>query len=275
MGNLTLTDANEVPGIEGVLQAYSQCVSKVQLYGPTYFHEIIQTAASSAASMTNDNESEQNYFILLIITDGIINDMKQTIDAIVGATELPLSIIIVGVGDADFSAMDKLDADDVPLKASNGKVMKRDIVQFVPFNQFQNQHISALAKEVLEEVPGQITGFMTMKKLHPLRNKGAMSKQPTMNNLYDGPSTLVNQQTQKNLYPDVKANAPQNQPVNPYYAQGQAQPQAAYAQPGQGAPPQYGHQQNGSIYAQQQAVQQQAYNPHYGNAANAPSAPTF
>merc|ERR1712154_184698 len=139
-------------------------IQKVQLYGPTYFNEIIQTAASSAASMHNDNESEQNYVILLIITDGIINDMKQTIDAVVGATELPLSIIIVGVGDADFSAM---------------------------------------------------------------------SKQPTMNNLYDGPSTLVNQQTQKNLYPDVKANAPQNQPVNPYYAQGQAQPQAAYAQPGQ------------------------------------------
>jgi len=269
--NLTLTDANEVPGIEGVLQAYTQCVSRVQLYGPTYFNEIIQTAASAAASMTNDNKSEQNYFILLIITDGIINDMKQTIDAIVGATELPLSIIIVGVGDADFSAMDKLDADDVPLRASNGKVMKRDIVQFVPFNQFKQQHISALAKEVLEEVPDQITGFMTMKKLHPLRNKGAMSKQSTMANLYEGPSTLARTQTKQNVYPNVAAQAPNpsNQPINPYYSQGQPMQQ-------QGAPPQYnaqGMQQQGSIYSQQQAVQQHGYNPHYGNPASAPSAP--
>lgn len=30
-------------------------------------------------------------------------------------SELPLSIIIVGVGAADFSAMDELDADEVPL----------------------------------------------------------------------------------------------------------------------------------------------------------------
>ena len=46
------------------------------------------------------------YYILLIITDGLINDMESTIDQIVRATSLPLSIIIVGVGNEDFSAMD-------------------------------------------------------------------------------------------------------------------------------------------------------------------------
>ena len=53
--------------------------------------------------------------ILLIITDGIINDMKETIDQIVRGSSLPLSIIIVGVGDADFESLDQLDADDEPL----------------------------------------------------------------------------------------------------------------------------------------------------------------
>lgn len=32
-------------------------------------------------------------------------DMQQTIDAIVAASGLPLSIVIVGVGQADFSSM--------------------------------------------------------------------------------------------------------------------------------------------------------------------------
>ncbi len=45
--------------------------------------------------------------MLLIITDGQVNDMEATIDEIVRASALPLSIIIVGVGDADFSAMQK------------------------------------------------------------------------------------------------------------------------------------------------------------------------
>lgn len=41
---------------------------------------------------------------------------------------MPLSIIIVGIGDEDFDKMDILDADDVPLVSSWGETMKRDIV---------------------------------------------------------------------------------------------------------------------------------------------------
>ena len=41
--------------------------------------------------------------------------MKQTIDEIVRGADLPLSIVIVGVGEADFDSMDVLDADDEPL----------------------------------------------------------------------------------------------------------------------------------------------------------------
>ena len=50
--------------------------------------------------------------------------MDRTIDQIVSASTLPLSIVIVGVGSADFSKMEILDADDEPLK-SNGRVMAR------------------------------------------------------------------------------------------------------------------------------------------------------
>lgn len=55
------------------------------------------------------------YFILLILTDGVIDDMQETIDQIVRATSHPLSIIIVGIGNANFKDMNVLDADDVPL----------------------------------------------------------------------------------------------------------------------------------------------------------------
>lgn len=47
---------------------------------------------------------------------------------------MPLSIIIVGVGEANFDKMDVLDADDTPLYSNaHKKQMERDIVQFVPF----------------------------------------------------------------------------------------------------------------------------------------------
>lgn len=48
----------------------------------------------------------------MILTDGVISDMDQTKAAIVQASALPMSIIIVGVGGADFEMMEELDADD-------------------------------------------------------------------------------------------------------------------------------------------------------------------
>lgn len=128
-------------------------MSKLSLYGPTNFADII--------SLTNDrceasevSAYNQSYQILLIITDGVISDLQKTIDQIVRGSDNPLSIVIVGVGTADFSTMDVLDADEEPLYSQKFKrYMSRDIVQFVPFHEFKNDTYK-LAKEVLTEIPG-------------------------------------------------------------------------------------------------------------------------
>ena len=40
-----------------------------------------------------------------LLQDGVISDMGRTVDRIVAASKLPLSIVIVGVGGADFTNM--------------------------------------------------------------------------------------------------------------------------------------------------------------------------
>ena len=85
------------------------------------------------------SQLNQKYNILTILTDGVITDMKQTITAIVKASNLPLSIIIVGVGPADFHNMNKLDGDVDPLFSPQlDSYASRDIVQFVPFRDFKD-----------------------------------------------------------------------------------------------------------------------------------------
>uniref|UniRef100_A0A673BNJ8 Copine-3-like n=1 Tax=Sphaeramia orbicularis TaxID=375764 RepID=A0A673BNJ8_9TELE len=123
-------------GIEGVVQAYQQCLPQLKLWGPTNFSPVINHVACFARQALRQNVASQ-YFVLLIITDGVITDMDQTRTAIVEASYLPMSIIIVGVGGADFSAMEFLDSDDKLLRSPFGHVAARDIVQFVPFRQFQ------------------------------------------------------------------------------------------------------------------------------------------
>ena len=54
--------------------------------------------------------------------------MPQTIELVCELSELPCSIIIVGVGNADFSAMEELDGDDGRLRNARGVPAARDIV---------------------------------------------------------------------------------------------------------------------------------------------------
>ncbi len=68
------------------------------------------------------------YHTLLILTDGMIHDMKETTDLIVECAKYPLSIIIVGIGNADFSNMELLDGDEVRLRNQKGEPAVRDIV---------------------------------------------------------------------------------------------------------------------------------------------------
>uniref|UniRef100_A0A673Y2M8 Copine-3 n=1 Tax=Salmo trutta TaxID=8032 RepID=A0A673Y2M8_SALTR len=151
-------------GIEGVVEAYRVCLPQVKLYGPTNFSPIINHVARFAMQATQQKTASQ-YFVLLIITDGVITDLDQTRSAIVNASRLPMSIIIIGVGGADFTAMEFLDGDDGRLRAPTGETAARDIVQFVPFRQFQNAPREALAQSVLAELPGQVVSYFSIHKL--------------------------------------------------------------------------------------------------------------
>uniref|UniRef100_A0AAY4D3A2 C2 domain-containing protein n=1 Tax=Denticeps clupeoides TaxID=299321 RepID=A0AAY4D3A2_9TELE len=153
-------------GIQGVVEAYQNCLPKIQLYGPTNIAPIIQKVASAASEEMHTKEAME-YFILLILTDGVITDMADTREAIVHASHLPMSVIIVGIGNADFSDMQMLDGDDGILRSPKGEPVLRDIVQFVPFRSFKHASPAALAKSVLAEVPNQVVDYYNNKGIKP------------------------------------------------------------------------------------------------------------
>ncbi|XP_024120646.1 copine-4 isoform X1 [Oryzias melastigma] len=188
-------DNPECAGIQGVVEAYQACLPKLQLYGPTNIAPIIQKVAKTASQEVHTKEAMGvspgfcflsclsfvvtptvnipfhsfllQYFILLILTDGVITDMADTREAIVQASHLPMSIIIVGVGNADFSDMQMLDGDDGILRSPKGEPVLRDIVQFVPFRSFKHASPAALAKSVLAEVPNQVVDYYNSKGIKP------------------------------------------------------------------------------------------------------------
>ena len=111
------------------------------------------------------------YHILLILTDGVVHDMKDTIDMIVKLGEHPCSIIIIGIGEADFTNMDILDADEMDLVDSH-KNKARDIIQFVEFSKYSKDD-AQLAEQVLGEVPEQFVDYMLIHGIKPKSKKDA------------------------------------------------------------------------------------------------------
>ncbi|GAB4855482.1 Protein BONZAI 3 [Ancistrocladus abbreviatus] len=158
--------SSEVEGVEGIMSAYGTALRSVGLAGPTLFGKVINAAAEVAAQTVSSNTSK--YYVLLIITDGVLTDLQETIDALVRASDLPLSILIVGVGSADFTRMEILDADNGGrLESSTGRIATRDIVQFVPMREVHGGRIS-IVQGLLEELPGQFLSYMRSRDIKPL-----------------------------------------------------------------------------------------------------------
>ena len=111
--------------------------------------------------------------VLLIIADGQVSEAldckRETINAIVEATHVPLSIVVVGVGDGPFDQMETFD-DQLPER-------RFDNLQFVDFQPFQAALAAAPSKEkqaaieaafalcALQELPSQFQEIVRLGQL--------------------------------------------------------------------------------------------------------------
>ena len=159
-GNLSQAEVN---GLAGIMEAYANALKYVELSGPTYFAPLL----NEAIKICEENRQLENevYSLLLILTDGEIHDIEATTDAIIRAAYLPMSVIIIGIGNAEFGKMEELDGDE-GLCNSRGQRAMRDLVQFVPFKDF-NGDMAKLARRVLAEVPDQLVEYMRLVNKKP------------------------------------------------------------------------------------------------------------
>lgn len=154
----------EASGISGILEAYRGTFKTgLTMSGPTLFAEVITVAAAKARSAQEAAKriGQQVYSIMLILTDGAVSDVNGTKMAIAAASDAPLSIVIIGIGNADFSAMQFLD--DFQSQEGGG----RDICQFVEFSRHASNKMS-LTQATLDEIPDQVVDYFYSRGIKPL-----------------------------------------------------------------------------------------------------------
>lgn len=106
-----------------------------------------------------EEEGKLSYTILLILTAGNIENVRETKRQLIAASSAPLSVVIVGIGDADFSGMEFLDEHDPNTEEG------RDITKFVRFSDYKSYN--ALTEAVLDEIPDQLVDFFYERGVLP------------------------------------------------------------------------------------------------------------
>lgn len=150
--------------IDNVIEQYHQIVHTLDFSGPTYFGPVLKETIKNINKEREINNLK--YTILMILTDGIINDMNECIDLLIKADKLPLSVIIIGIGNSDFSQMEELNMENNTLISNDGERCCRDLIQFVTFEKYKGNGMK-LAETVLEAIPKQIITYYSMNNVFP------------------------------------------------------------------------------------------------------------
>jgi len=111
----------ECKGAQELQQTYTKTIGHQTLSGPTLF---IPTISEALRRVKETNK----FHVLLILTDGMVQEEEEHYRVLNQASKFPLSIVCVGVGDGPWDEMQRFDR-----KMPKGRVF--DNFHFVAFSQ--------------------------------------------------------------------------------------------------------------------------------------------
>jgi len=153
-------EEEEADGVEGILEAYKHTFQTgLIMSSPTVVTTVLEKAAEAAvqSQAAAASQGKQKYTTLVILTDGAVSDVQATAECLAAISFAPLSVVIVGIGSADFGSMQFLD-DSGPSGI--------DISQFVDFNAHQHDWKS-LTSATLDEIPKQLVNYFWSRGIKP------------------------------------------------------------------------------------------------------------
>ena len=111
-------------------------------------------------------EYYKEYHIMLLLTSNIPTDMEEFTHELVRSSNLPMSVIIVGIGDADLSSLEELAySKDHPFDYYKENT-SRNVLNFA-LERDSSDIIIPLAERALKNIPEQFMEYMALKQIQP------------------------------------------------------------------------------------------------------------
>ncbi|KAJ6233629.1 copine [Anaeramoeba flamelloides] len=143
----------ECEGIKGVLDSYSLALNNVGLNGPTKFGPILK-----AISFISKVNIKSEYINLIILTDDKFIDNEEVKENLKVLSNLPVSIIIVGIGENhEFASMDYLKTESFFEEAE----LSRHLVNVVSFQ--ESFHKGEFQKKAFQDFQNQFLNYYLLQ----------------------------------------------------------------------------------------------------------------
>lgn len=185
-----------VKSVDEAISLYKSVYPTIEPEEPTNLAGVIERV--HVMMKHQDKKNYKIYTLLVILTDGDIEDRQESIDKVVECSDFPLSIVLVGVGQGNFDHLEYLESgykavEPVEegkkkkktlspkkkiqrLKSTSGKEALRRIVRFVYYQNYLGKH-KELEEALIRDVPRQMTEFYNLVKFDPC--PASPTSQPT------------------------------------------------------------------------------------------------
>ena len=157
-----------------LVDAYRAAVSSVTPVSTRNYVPVLRAALERVAAEGPLSQQNQHYTLVALLTCGPMDDVEATVQELLTATQLPVTVLIVGVGPDEatieqrFVGVRALDEQLAGLH--NKKVMAvRDNVTFIPMpaNAPRVDSAAGLASVALTSGCDQLVNYMQMKEVQP------------------------------------------------------------------------------------------------------------
>jgi hypothetical protein len=151
-----------VQGLDGILALYRSAVPLIEFGYPAKLAPVMKAAVAGAKRAWNESKT---YSVLMILSDGMIDDLSDALDVIRNASSVAMSFIVIGIGDQPFTDLKNLGSSKW-MGVFDDSWGYRDSCHFLAFRDYAHD-VPRLAANLLSALPKQVEHFCRMWRFDP------------------------------------------------------------------------------------------------------------
>lgn len=138
---------------------YATTLKKVELSLPVNYHTVLETASDYAKYETENHEA-RNYFVLIYVSVGVIDDFKETMEVLKEISDLPLTVIMVRVRNMQ---MEDTNDPAILIKECQAsfEAWERQYLDIIDYEEYKKQgKLDLFESELVNNIPLHVQKYM-------------------------------------------------------------------------------------------------------------------